>query len=116
MVDDGFKDLKKRAIQLEIENLENEKSRNALKTKLLKLEVVKTRAEIKESKARTRFFTSAASAMEEKGLIFQLPPQEMSRDQVQPVDFFPERGHSNNTLHFSGTFPPRHPTPTPGPL
>ena len=72
MVDDGFKALKKRALELEIENLENAKSDHSFKAKILKLEMIKIRAEIKESKARTRYFTSAANAIEEKGLVFQL--------------------------------------------
>jgi len=59
MVDDGFKDLKKRVLQLEIENLENKKSNNSLEAKILRLDVIKKKVEIKETKARAHFFTVA---------------------------------------------------------
>ena len=88
MVDDGFKDLKKRVLQLEIENLENKKSNASIEAKILRLDVIKKKAEIKESKAWARFFKSAADAMKENKMIFQLLPQDLSNNQVFKVQKF----------------------------
>jgi hypothetical protein len=82
MLDDEFKDLKKNILKLELESLQNKNSQNKLQTKLLKLEVIKKKAEIRESKERALFFKSASKALDEKGLIFQLPPEPLPSNQV----------------------------------